>query len=54
MTWDAYQTETIKKFYGNEPKAKKPLVVYTTQPGNIIVPGLTGSDTLPSLPGRDN
>ncbi|TCD68977.1 hypothetical protein EIP91_009199 [Steccherinum ochraceum] len=40
FTWDAYQNETIKKFYGNEPKAKKQLAVYKTQPGSIVVPGL--------------
>ena len=32
----------IKKFYGNEPKAKKSLVVYKQGPGAIIVPGLAG------------
>lgn len=40
--WDQYQDELIKTFYGNEPKAKKPLVVYRQKPGNIIVPGLAG------------
>ena len=42
ILWDAYQTETIRKFYGNEPKAKKALVTYQTNPGHIIVPGLAG------------
>jgi hypothetical protein len=40
--WDEYQNEVIKKFYGNEPKAKKPLVTFKLQPGSIIVPGLAG------------
>lgn len=40
--WDGYQNELIKKFYGNEPKAKKALTVYHTKPGSIIVPGLAG------------
>ncbi|KAI0688514.1 amidohydrolase family-domain-containing protein [Cytidiella melzeri] len=38
--WDGYQNEVIKKFYGNEPKAKKPLVTFHLKPGSIIVPGL--------------
>ncbi|THH33281.1 hypothetical protein EUX98_g931 [Antrodiella citrinella] len=40
LVWDAYQNETIKKFYGNEPTAKKPMTVLATSPGSIIVPGL--------------
>ncbi|KAH9922335.1 amidohydrolase family-domain-containing protein [Epithele typhae] len=39
--WDDYQNELIFKFYGNEPKAKKPLPVFTAPPNAIIVPGLT-------------
>lgn len=38
--WDIYQDEIVKRFYGGEPKAKKPLHIYRTQPGSIIVPGL--------------
>lgn len=45
VAWDEYQNEVIKKFYGNEPKAKKPLVVQHTQPGTIVVPGLSGTCT---------
>jgi len=40
IVWDAYQNETIKKFYGNEPKAKKPMSIFTAPSGSIIVPGL--------------
>ena len=40
--WDQYQNEVIKKFYGNEPKAKKPLSKIHLKPGSIIVLGLTG------------
>ncbi|KAI0799818.1 amidohydrolase family-domain-containing protein [Irpex lacteus] len=39
--WDEYQNEVIKKFYGNEPKAKKPLSTFHLKPGSIVVPGLT-------------
>ncbi|KAH8084879.1 amidohydrolase family-domain-containing protein [Cristinia sonorae] len=38
--WEEIQDEAIRKFYGNEPKAKKALTVYSTPPGSIIVPGL--------------
>ncbi|GJE95765.1 amidohydrolase [Phanerochaete sordida] len=38
--WDAYQVELVNKFYGGEPKAKKPLTVRATPPGSIVVPGL--------------
>ncbi|KAH9856434.1 amidohydrolase family-domain-containing protein [Lenzites betulinus] len=38
--WDEYQNELIRKFYGNEPKAKKPLPVYNAPAGSIVVPGL--------------
>ncbi|KAH9921109.1 amidohydrolase family-domain-containing protein [Fomitopsis serialis] len=38
--WDIYQTELIHKFYGGEPKAKKPLQVIRPPSGSIIVPGL--------------
>ena len=44
--WDAYQNELIKKFYGNEVKAKKPLPVYTHPEGSIIIPGLSGEHNL--------
>jgi predicted amidohydrolase YtcJ len=39
-SWDEYQAEIVKKFYGGEPKAKKPLTVYNTPQGSIVVPGL--------------
>ncbi|KAI0077692.1 hypothetical protein K474DRAFT_1661475 [Panus rudis PR-1116 ss-1] len=42
-SWDEYQNEMIRKFYGNEPKAKKPLEIFYTKPGSIVVPGLTDS-----------
>ncbi|KAI0087591.1 amidohydrolase family-domain-containing protein [Irpex rosettiformis] len=38
--WEQYQNEVIKKFYGNEPKAKKSLSTVHLKPGSIIVPGL--------------
>ncbi|KAL1938928.1 hypothetical protein VTO73DRAFT_11081 [Trametes versicolor] len=38
--WDEYQNELIRKFYGNEPSAKKPLPVFNTPAGSIVVPGL--------------
>ncbi|PCH43061.1 hypothetical protein WOLCODRAFT_132641 [Wolfiporia cocos MD-104 SS10] len=38
--WDAYQTELINKFYGGEPKAKKPLRIVRPPTGSIVVPGL--------------
>ncbi|KAI9061249.1 hypothetical protein FKP32DRAFT_1613179 [Trametes sanguinea] len=38
--WDDYQNELIRKFYGNEPSAKKPLPVYNAPANAIIVPGL--------------
>ncbi|KZT68098.1 hypothetical protein DAEQUDRAFT_790892 [Daedalea quercina L-15889] len=38
--WDVYQTELVNKFYGGEPKAKKPLKVIRPPSGSIIVPGL--------------
>ncbi|KAI0632894.1 amidohydrolase family-domain-containing protein [Trametes polyzona] len=38
--WDEYQNEQIRKFYGNEPSAKKPLPVFNAPAGAIIVPGL--------------
>ncbi|KIP09425.1 hypothetical protein PHLGIDRAFT_102850 [Phlebiopsis gigantea 11061_1 CR5-6] len=38
--WDLYQDEVVRKFYGGEPKAKKPLHIYQTPPGSIVVPGL--------------
>ncbi|KAI0790942.1 amidohydrolase family-domain-containing protein [Abortiporus biennis] len=41
--WDMYQNEQIKKFYGNEPKAKKPLKVFETKPGTVVLPGLADS-----------
>ncbi|KAI0341229.1 hypothetical protein BDW22DRAFT_1359484 [Trametopsis cervina] len=41
--WGEYQSEVIKRFYGNEPKARKPLSMYHLKPGSIIVPGLTDS-----------
>ncbi len=41
--WDEYQNELIRKWYGNEPSAKKPLPVYNVLPGSIIIPGLTGT-----------
>ncbi|CDO70443.1 hypothetical protein BN946_scf184999.g84 [Trametes cinnabarina] len=39
--WDDYQDELIRKFYGNEPSAKKPLPVYNAPTDSIIIPGLT-------------
>ncbi|CAL1698062.1 unnamed protein product [Somion occarium] len=39
-SWNVLQNELIKKFYGNEPNAKKPLEVFYTKPGSIVVPGL--------------
>ena len=44
--WDEYQNELIRKFYGNEPSAKKPLPVYNVPVGSIVVPGLTGRTSL--------
>ena len=41
-SWDEYQNELVRKFYGGEPKAKKPLPVYNAPPNSIIVPGLAG------------
>ncbi|KAK7688493.1 hypothetical protein QCA50_008031 [Cerrena zonata] len=41
--WDVLQNELIRKFYGNEPKAKKPLQVLHSKPGTIIIPGLADS-----------
>lgn len=41
--WDVLQNELIRKFYGNEPKAKKPLQVFHSKPGAIIIPGLAGT-----------
>ncbi|KAJ3004842.1 hypothetical protein NUW54_g4621 [Trametes sanguinea] len=41
--WDDYQNELIRKFYGNEPSAKKPLPVYNAPANAIIVPGLAGA-----------
>ncbi|KAI0668833.1 amidohydrolase family-domain-containing protein [Trametes maxima] len=38
--WDDYQNELIRKFYGNEPKAKKPLPVLRAPSDSIVVPGL--------------
>ncbi|KAI0742748.1 amidohydrolase family-domain-containing protein [Daedaleopsis nitida] len=38
--WDEYQNELIRKFYGNEPSAKKPLPVFNVPAGSIVVPGL--------------
>ncbi|KAI0830178.1 amidohydrolase family-domain-containing protein [Trametes gibbosa] len=38
--WDEYQNELIRKFYGNEPTAKKPLPVFHAPVGSIVVPGL--------------
>ena len=42
QSWDEYQNELIHKFYGGEPKAKKPLPIFNAPPDSIIVPGLTG------------
>ena len=47
--WDTYQNELIKKFYGNEVKAKKPLPVYTPPEGSIVIPGLSGEHSLLEL-----
>lgn len=41
-SWDEYQNELVRKFYGGEPKAKKPLPVYNAPANSIIVPGLAG------------
>lgn len=41
--WDVYQTELVNKFYGGEPKAKKPLKVVRPPPASIVVPGLAGT-----------
>ncbi|KAI1790602.1 amidohydrolase family-domain-containing protein [Ganoderma leucocontextum] len=38
--WDDYQNELVKKWYGNEPSAKKPLPVMNVRPGSTVVPGL--------------
>ncbi|KAI0651264.1 amidohydrolase family-domain-containing protein [Trametes meyenii] len=38
--WDDYQNELIRKFYGNESKAKKTLPVFNAPLGSIVVPGL--------------
>ncbi|KAI0351595.1 hypothetical protein OH77DRAFT_1523939 [Trametes cingulata] len=38
--WDSYQNELIRKFYGNEPAAKKPLPIHRIPVGSIVVPGL--------------
>lgn len=40
--WDEYQTELIRKFYGNEPSAKKSLNVIRIPPDSIVVPGFHG------------
>ncbi|KAJ3482203.1 hypothetical protein NLI96_g7137 [Meripilus lineatus] len=40
MAWNDYQLDMVKKFYGGELSAKKPLPFYYTRPGAIIVPGL--------------
>ncbi|KAI0718483.1 amidohydrolase family-domain-containing protein [Fomitopsis betulina] len=41
--WDLYQTELVNKFYGGEPKAKKPLKIVRPPSGSIVVPGLADS-----------
>ena len=41
--WNDYQLEMINKFYGGELTAKKPLPLFYTRPGAIIVPGLAGT-----------
>ena len=41
--WDIYQTELVNRFYGGEPKAKKPLKVVRPPSGSIVVPGLAGA-----------
>lgn len=43
--WDLYQTELVNKFYGGEPKAKKPLKIVRPPSGSIVVPGLAGAYT---------
>lgn len=40
-SWDKYQDDIVKKFYGGEPKAKKPLTIYDAPQGSIVVPGLS-------------
>ena len=46
LRWDEYQNELVKIYYGGEAKAKKELVVFKTNPGSIIVPGLSGRTSL--------
>ncbi len=40
--WNDHQLEMVKKFYGGELSAKKPLPIFDTKPGAIVVPGLAG------------